>query len=105
MRFIKMRSWSPRGVPFRPTAGPVLLGETIAVAGTTNEILGFSAATGKPSGHLTLPEALATLPTYAQASGVARIAAATGNLNQTWTLTLAEAVPAASTASVPLPPR
>lgn len=81
--------WSPRGLPFRPTAGPVVLGRTVAVAGTTNEIRAFDAATGQPSGQLALPESLATLPAYDQSAEAVRIAAVTGSLNQQWTLSLA----------------
>ncbi len=82
--------WSPRGLPFRPTTGPVVIGQMVVVAGTTDKILGFEAATGQPAGQLVLPQSLATLPAYGDTSGVARIAAVTGSLDQQWMLTLAE---------------
>ena len=88
-------SWSPRAVPFRPTAGPVVFGDAIAVAGTTNEIRAFDAATGQPAGQLTLPESLATLPAYAHAPDAPLIVAVTGGLDQKWTLSLAVPAPPA----------
>ncbi len=81
--------WSPRGLPFRPTTGPVVIGQTIVVAGTTNQIRGFDAKTGRAAGELVLPQPLLTLPAYSDQSGVARIAALTGTLEQQWTLVLA----------------
>lgn len=94
--------WSPRGLPFRPTAGPVLLGGLVVVAGTTKEIHAFAAATGEPAGKLTLPEALATLPDYALAGSRVSIATATGNLDQQWKLSLAESDGVPSTPLEPL---
>lgn len=87
--------WSPRGVPFRPTAGPVVLGRLVAVAGTTKEIRAFETLSGQPAGQLTLPEALLTHPAYAYSAtaGELLIAAVTGNLTQQWTLSLAVSVP------------
>lgn len=90
--------WPPRGLPFRPTTGPVVFGRTVAVAGTTNEIRAFEAATGLPGAVLTLPEALTTFPAYDPSPGRARIAAVTGSLTQLWTLSLA--IPAPPTAPV-----
>lgn len=84
--------WSPRGVPFRPTAGPVVIGRVIAVAGTTKEVRAFDTHTGQPAGQLTLPESLATLPAYNQTADAMRIAAVSGNLTQQWTLALAVSV-------------
>ena len=88
-------SWSPRALPFRPTAGPVVFGHAIAVAGTTNEIRAFDAATGQPAGHLALPEVLLTLPAYAHAPDRPLIVAITGGLDQKWTLSLAVSAPPA----------
>jgi len=82
--------WSPRGLPFRPITGPVVVGTTVVVAGTTDTILAFAVATGQPAGQVVLGESLATQPAYSGASGVTRIAAVTGSLKQEWRLTLAE---------------
>lgn len=87
--------WSPRGLPFRPTAGPVVIGGLIVVAGTTTEIRAFSAANGQPAGQLSLPESLATLPAYAPAPHGLRIAAITGGLSQQWQLSMAVSAPPA----------
>jgi outer membrane protein assembly factor BamB len=84
--------WSPRGVPFRPTAGPVVLGPLVIVAGTTKEIRAFDGKSGQPAGQLAFPEALGTLPAYAMSGETIRIAAVTGNLTQQWTLSLALSV-------------
>jgi outer membrane protein assembly factor BamB len=78
--------WSPRAIPFRPTAGPVVIGSTVAVAGTTNEVRAFAAASGHPSGLLALPQPLATAPAYD--SVVLRVAAVTGSLTRQWQLSL-----------------
>jgi outer membrane protein assembly factor BamB len=81
--------WSPRGVPFRPTAGPVVAGHLVMVAGTANEIRGFETLGGQPAGLLTLPEALSAVPAFSRSGETLRIAAVTGSLTQQWKLLLA----------------
>ena len=85
--------WSPRGVPFRPTAGPVVMGHLVIVAGTTNEIRAFEALGGQPAGQLTLPEALSAVPAFSLSGESLRIAAVTGGLAQQWKLVLAVSDP------------
>lgn len=42
------------GLPFRPRTGPVLINDTLVVAGLSPVLRGFSARTGAPTGDLTL---------------------------------------------------
>jgi outer membrane protein assembly factor BamB len=74
---------------YRPTGGPVVLGEQVAVPGITSELTGLAAATGKPTGKLELPEKLAVGPAFIppvpprRAAGIVSIA---GGLTSEWTL-------------------
>jgi outer membrane protein assembly factor BamB len=97
---------------YRPTTGPVLLGTHVTVAGGTQELPGFDARTGKPSGTLALEALLAAPPGFfqgAEDSADPAIATISGGMTGQWTLRLSvPPPPAAPTApanpSAPTPP-
>jgi outer membrane protein assembly factor BamB len=81
--------WHP-SVPFRPSAGPTVIGSTVVVPGTSLEIRAFRAATGSPAGTITVPDPLATAPAFGVADGVPAMAAVTGGLANQWKLLFSE---------------
>jgi outer membrane protein assembly factor BamB len=89
---------------YRPTAGPVVLGDQVAVPGITSELTGLAASTGKPTGKLQLPEKLAVGPAFippVPPGGAAGVVSITGGLTTEWIL--AAWRPAGSSASAPAP--
>jgi hypothetical protein len=80
---------------YRPSAGPLLVGASVAAPGRVPRVQVFDARTGSPTIQLTLASPLATLPLLIEpASGTpARIAAVTGGLPKVWTVTLAGPAP------------
>ena len=84
------------GLTYRPTSGPVVLGDQVAVPGITGEIVGLAASTGKVTGKLTLAEKLAIGPAFvppAQGDGTPIVVSVTGGLGLKWTLSAAKPAP------------
>jgi outer membrane protein assembly factor BamB len=76
-----------RGVPFRPSAGPFVLGDVVAVAGPVPELHLFAAADGTRLKSLVLKEPIVSAPALlGDALAQLRIAAVTGGLNVQWKL-------------------
>jgi outer membrane protein assembly factor BamB len=74
---------------YRPTSGPVVLGEQVAVPGITSQLTGLAAATGKPTGKLEFPEKLAVGPAFVPPTpprGYAGVVSVAGGLTSEWTL-------------------
>jgi outer membrane protein assembly factor BamB len=82
---------------YRPSAGPLLVGASVAVPGRVPGVQVFDARRGSPTIQLTLGASLATAPLLIEpASGTpARLAAVTGGLPRVWTVTLAGPAPPA----------
>ncbi len=78
------------GLPFRPSAGPVLFGTLVVVPGAVAELPTFDAKTGKPGRPIAFGAPLAS-PLAVRASEAGPIAATvTGGLTADWKLTLWE---------------
>ncbi len=78
------------GLPYRPSAGPLLLGTLVVVPGAVAELKTFDAKTGTPGRPIVLGAALAS-PLAARLSEKGPIAATvTGGLAAEWRLTLWE---------------
>lgn len=83
-----------RDLKYRPSAGPYLVGDSIAVPGNVPHVQVFETKKGTPTVLLTLATKLATVPLLIEpekgaAETTTRIAALTGGLMKSWTLTLA----------------
>jgi outer membrane protein assembly factor BamB len=83
-------------VPYRP-AGLILVGSAVLVPGTSAELRGFDATTGKPAGQIALTEQLAVPPAFGQSGKEVVMAAITGTISGEWKLLLTEP-------TVPAPP-
>jgi outer membrane protein assembly factor BamB len=90
---------------YRPSAGPLLVGRSIAAPGSVPRVEVFETGRGTSALQLTLATKLATAPLLIEPSGElpARIAAVTGGLAKVWTVTLAGPAPAAPP-SIPIVP-
>ena len=75
-------------VNFRPLTGTVASGGIVFVAGPNQEVRMLRTATGAPTGSLTFPGRLAVEPGFAAEDGAALFAAVTGNLEESWRLSL-----------------
>lgn len=80
--------WPLRGVPFRSSGGPIVLGSMILVAGLTPDVYAFNAATGDPLGKISLPSPLVEPPAFADTPLGVLMAAITGDLNAQWKLSM-----------------
>lgn len=81
------------GVPFRPLMGPVVVGDLVFVAGTTESVHILRAADGKSAGTVTFKDRLVVAPAIAASAGGPLIAGVTGSLEHSWTLSLASPAP------------
>lgn len=90
---------------YRPSAGPLLVGTSIAVPGSVPRVEVFETRRGTATIQLTLATKLATAPLLIDPSdGVPpRIAAVTGGLAKVWTVTVAGPAPPAPS-SIPIVP-
>jgi len=81
---------------YRPSAGPLLVGASVAAPGRVARVQVFDAQRGSPTIQLTLASPLATVPLLIEAASGAptRIAAVTGGLQKVWIVTLAGPAPA-----------
>jgi outer membrane protein assembly factor BamB len=80
-----------KDLKYRPSAGPLLVGASVAVPGSVRSVPVFDVSRGGASIQLTLGAALATVPLLIEptAEKPARLAALTGELPRVWTVTLA----------------
>jgi outer membrane protein assembly factor BamB len=94
-----------RDLRYRPSAGPLLVGTSIAVPGSVPRVEVFETRRGTATIQLTLATKLATAPLLIDPSGGGppRIAAVTGGLAKVWTVTLAGPAPPAPP-SIPIVP-
>lgn len=93
------REWKA-GVPFRPIAGPIVLGGIALVPGSAAELPMFDASTGAARGTLALGAPLALPPAIgAGPGGLLVLAALTGSLSSGWSLVLFD-----SSVSLPVAP-
>ena len=83
-----------KGMPFRPMAGPVVAGGSVFVAGPGTELRVLLAATGNPAGIVTFPGRQALPPGAFETATGAVFAAVTGNLEESWSLSLTVPMPA-----------
>ncbi|MCA1652379.1 MAG: PQQ-binding-like beta-propeller repeat protein, partial [Acidobacteria bacterium] len=95
-----------RGFPFRPIAGPVVIGAGVTVPGSVAEIRVFDRRTGAPRGRLGLGTTLATAPAIFVESTTTgdqlALAAITGSLDAQWKLSLGVPGPPEGPALAPL---
>lgn len=77
-----------RGLPFRPSAGPIVLGTAVAIPGPVPELRVFDASNGNPVKGFRFNEPIVIAPAIVPAAELAhlRIAAVTGGLNDQWRL-------------------
>lgn len=77
-------------LPFRPVAGPVVVGRSVLVPGASDDLQFFDAKTGKPTKQLKLDAKLAIPPGFGTEPGetLASVAAITGGLADQWKLWL-----------------
>lgn len=88
---------------YRPTAGPVVIGGHVVVAGSVASMPAFNARTGAASGTIGFPARLVALPLLGQSpSGLAFGVAVTGSLENKWNLSLFEPSSLPTVAVVPL---
>jgi outer membrane protein assembly factor BamB len=88
---------------YRPTAGPVVIGGHVVVAGSVVSMPAFNARTGAASGTIGFPARLVALPLLGQSpSGSAFGVAVTGSLENKWNLSLFEPSSFPTVAVVPL---
>ena len=82
-----------KGVPFRPLHGPVVAGGAVYVAGSGREVHALRAADGERAGTITLPARNSFAPAYAETPEGLVIAAVTGELDESWKLSLTAPIP------------
>lgn len=90
------------GLNFRPLGGPVTAGGSLVVTGPGTEIRLLRTADGRPAGSVSLPAKLAIAPGFAASDHGVEIAAITGGLEESWSLSLTRPVRALPL-SAPLP--
>ena len=74
---------------YRPSAGPTIVGHSVSAPGMWAEVRAFDTSTGKERSQLKLGERLAVVPVFMDGpNGTTNLAAITGGLGDTWTLTL-----------------
>ena len=84
------RRWT-KNLTYRPSAGPTLVGTTIAVPGRFTRMMSFNAANGSAANPLALTEPLVYVPAFIDPTekSPTRLAALFGNLENVWKLLLA----------------
>ena len=82
-----------KGVPYRPMAGPIVAGGAVFVAGPGTELRILRAANGDPAGTVTFPGRQALAPGAFETPAGAVLAAITGNLEESWNLSLTVPLP------------
>jgi outer membrane protein assembly factor BamB len=87
---------------FRPKAGPTVIGTALVVTGSAAELRILNTTTGRKAGHVALSQSLLVPPTFHVSKGWIVMAAMTGDLTETFTLTLIEPPLSPSLPIVPL---
>jgi outer membrane protein assembly factor BamB len=83
------------GLPFRPAAGPLVLGPAVTVPGGARAMPAFGTADGRQVGTIQFEATLAALPAVARLeNGTAALAVVTGDLASQWKLSLLDPMPA-----------
>jgi outer membrane protein assembly factor BamB len=77
-----------RGVPYRPTSGPVVIASSVVVPGTEMKFRVFDAASGREKSQIKLDERPAAAPAFGESTGILVMAAVTGSLTGKWELEL-----------------
>jgi eukaryotic-like serine/threonine-protein kinase len=79
---------------YRPTAGPLVLGGYVMVAGSVVSLPAFNARTGAAAGTIAFPARLVAIPLLGQSpTGLAFGVAITGSLENKWNVSLFEPSP------------
>ena len=82
------------GLPFRPAAGPIVLGAAVTVAGGTRALPAFNTVDGHQVGTIQFTGTLGSLPALVPlAHGGAALAVVTGDLENQWKLSLLDPAP------------
>jgi outer membrane protein assembly factor BamB len=81
-----------RGVPFRPIEGPVVVGRTIVLAGSSPDVMLLNVQTGDPVGKISFPDRLDLAPAIGTLQDGIVVAGFTGALTATWKMWLASPV-------------
>jgi outer membrane protein assembly factor BamB len=81
------RRWN-KGVPFRPMAGPIVIGTTVLVPGPAAAIPAFDAATGTAQATLALGGPLAEGLAVGTSGGETLLAAVIGDISRGWSLVI-----------------
>jgi hypothetical protein len=81
------RRWT-HGAPFRPAAGPLVIGTTVLVPGPAADLPAFDAATGTARAKLSLGRPLAEGPSFGPSGGETLLAAVVGDISQGWALVI-----------------
>jgi outer membrane protein assembly factor BamB len=75
-------------VPFRPFTGPLVVGNYLMVSGAMEDVRLLQREDGRPATTVPLKQDLAVAPAIGTAEGANVMAAVTGDLAQSWRLTL-----------------
>ena len=82
------------GLPFRPAAGPIVLGAVVTVAGGARAMPAYSTADGRQVGTVQFAGTLATLPALvALSADKMALAVVTGDLETQWKVSLLDPAP------------
>jgi outer membrane protein assembly factor BamB len=77
-----------QGLPFRPLAGPRVVGSSVLLAGPITDIHLLDPLAGAQAGKMSFPDPLATSPAVGDFEGSVVAAGITGGLNESWKLIL-----------------
>jgi outer membrane protein assembly factor BamB len=77
------------GVRFRPFEGPVVVGTTIVLAGSSPDVVLLNVQTGDPVGKISFPDRLELAPAIGTLPDGIVVAGFTGALTETWKMWLA----------------
>lgn len=92
------------GLPFRPVAGPAVVGTVVVVPGGADVLQALDAASGKRVKSIPFGASLASPPSYVEENAVPLAAAVTGALNTEWRISVYEPntqIPTAPITSMP----
>ena len=83
-----------QGVPFRPFAGPAVIGSAVILAGPLTDVWFLNSLTGQRApAKLSFPEVLTLAPAYGVYQDATVIAGISGGLSEAWKLWLASPAP------------
>jgi outer membrane protein assembly factor BamB len=76
-------------VKVRPITGPVVVGASVIVPGTSAQLRAWNALNGQPAGQIAFEEPVAVAPAFRESGGVTLMAAVTGGgVSGKWTVSL-----------------